>query len=72
MISEYERQWKKQVWGIGEETECCANCKYFHQHYRLEQGRFAVPLHCGHCVRPRMKYRKIYEVCEIFERREET
>lgn len=70
MISEYERQWRKQVWAIGEETECCGNCKHFVQHYRLEQGHFASPLHFGHCTKPRMKNRKIYDVCEIFERKE--
>lgn len=60
----------KQIWGITEETECCLHCKHFYQHYVNDRG-FAFPIHMGHCVRPRMKYRKIYDVCEIFERREE-
>ena len=39
------------------EEKYCKNCAYFRLHYiRYGRGRY-VPLHYGHCVKPRLKKR---------------
>ncbi len=55
---------------IGPETERCENCRHFCRHYVVVQPNpnVAVPTHCGHCVYPRVKNRKIYDVCQHFEK----
>ena len=57
-------------YGIGPETEACANCKYFIQHYILSWAGFD-PLEWGHCTCPRLKNRKIFDCCDRFERKKE-
>lgn len=54
------------------ETECCANCRYFVQHYLREQIGENVWLgetFCGHCFYPRVKVRRRTQWCERFERK---
>ena len=60
--------------GISLDTQACANCRHFYQHYILDPlsgGRYCVPVHSGHCCYPRFKYRKVSDVCEHFERTED-
>lgn len=49
----------------------CATCAHFEQHYHKnpESGEF-TPLHEGHCVYPRIKIRKPYDLCTNYERKE--
>ncbi len=52
----------------------CVNCKHFWQHYICKGGpndtaQWVVPLHCGHCIYPRVKDRKVYDVCEHFKQK---
>lgn len=44
----------------------CATCRYYIQHYKIDRiyaqgmrtlGEFS-PVNCGHCVKPRIKFRK--------------
>lgn len=44
-------------------TEACANCEHFVMHYRKD----GYPLYGGHCVYPRVKDRKVFDVCEHFQ-----
>lgn len=53
--------------GIEPETEACANCKHFYQHYILSWAGFD-PLEQGHCCYPRLKNRRVTDCCEHFER----
>ena len=62
---------------IDEETQCCANCAHFHQHY-IRSAQVSKPhKHCfwpigqGHCTYPRMKNRRTDDVCEYFERKQD-
>ncbi len=47
------------------EVPFCANCIYYYQHY-LSNG---IRLNCGHCCKPKLKFRHDYDTCERFERR---
>ena len=38
------------------ETPICQTCKYFTQHYYLDE-QYCSELECGHCVYPRLKHR---------------
>lgn len=51
------------------ETECCANCKHYIQHYYRRDGYYFT-VHDGHCMHPRIKNRKPTAYCDRFERRE--
>ena len=57
--------------GIGPDTEACANCKHFYQHYVLNPwtGIFET-VAAGHCCYPRVKDRKVDSWCERFEWRD--
>ena len=57
---------------VDTETQCCANCAHFHQHYirdswhsRPGMNVFIEILH-GHCDSPRLKSRQIMDVCDRF------
>ena len=43
----------------------CENCRHYYPHYD-EAGR---ALGCGHCVHPRCKLRRAYDVCDKFEQK---
>lgn len=54
---------------IREDTECCANCKHYIQHYHwFEHYRRFDAVNCGHCRYPRIKNRRPTDVCKHFER----
>lgn len=54
---------------IDEDEECCVNCKHFIQHYTFTpRGKQPFsPVHCGHCVYPRIKDRRPHDTCKHFE-----
>jgi recombinational DNA repair protein (RecF pathway) len=54
-------------YGIGPETEACANCEHFYQHYIWTRYGYES-IAAGHCVYPRVKSRKIYDCYEYFEK----
>ena len=45
-----------------EEKKYCENCEHFVQHYRRDKKR-VYPVHCGHCVYPRVKHRRPDDGC---------
>lgn len=57
------------MYGIEKDTECCLNCKHFVKHYTWWElmGELRT-CHGGHCCYPRMKSRKVYDVCDHFEK----
>ncbi len=57
-------------YGVEPETEACANCKHFYQHYIWIRCGYE-PIASGHCTYPRVKDRKVYDCCEHFEREKE-
>lgn len=57
------RQDYYRCFGMTPETEVCANCTHFYQHYR-EDGE---PIYAGHCAYPRMKPRDPFNSCAHFE-----
>lgn len=44
-------------------TEACVNCVHFQQHYRKD----GKPFYSGHCCYPRLKSRKVFDVCGNFQ-----
>lgn len=55
-------------------TECCKNCKYFVLHYVYAPKMANTPhgfseTWSGHCRHPRLKPRKIYDVCDKYEKK---
>ncbi len=47
----------------GTKMAMCANCEHYIAHYSKEGWDFG----CGHCMHPRLKSRKAYDICEHFE-----
>lgn len=47
----------------GTKMAMCCNCAHYYPHYDEDGRNFS----CGHCVRPRMKLRHAYDICEHFE-----
>lgn len=46
--------------------QTCKTCQHFHQHYHIDAQSYST-VHCGHCVRPRMKHRKPDQTaCEFY------
>ncbi|MCI9402346.1 MAG: hypothetical protein HFF04_01565 [Oscillospiraceae bacterium] len=41
-----------------EEQKTCETCRHFKRHYIHWSGKQYRPLHCGHCVHPRLKDRE--------------
>lgn len=41
----------------------CANCIYYYPHYSKEGWSFGL----GHCIHPRLKNRRAYDLCEHFQ-----
>jgi len=56
MVITYERLRELRFLGVTPETECCANCEHFRQHYDKDGGL----IFAGHCCYPRMKPREPY------------
>lgn len=53
--------------GLMDGDRCCANCVHYHPHYvRRSFGDF-YKISWGHCSYPRLKNRKVLDVCEHFE-----
>lgn len=52
---------------ISPQTECCANCQHYRQHftYLLQEHCFCL-CNAGHCCYPRMKNREPMDVCQHF------
>ena len=48
----------------------CLNCKWFYQHY-LPCGDGFTETHTGHCAKPRVKQRTLFDTCGYFEPRKE-
>lgn len=48
------------------ETQICLNCKHFHRVY-TQSGSAMFALWQGQCAYPRLKWRKINDVCEHFQ-----
>lgn len=49
----------------------CATCKHFAQHYiYMEHFRRYDRMHQGHCKHWRIKPRKVYDLCDHYERKE--
>lgn len=69
------KEWMDKYCNIKEETECCANCEHFYRHYTDNRfrpdifGEFKL-MHEGHCGYPRLKTRRLTDVCDHFKRRE--
>lgn len=63
---------QRAVFEYTEATECCANCKHFHEHYikNSESSYVYTAIWQGHCVNGRIKTRKVTDLCEKFEWRE--
>lgn len=62
---------QRYKYGVRPETEACANCEHFRQHYILDSmGRWEgfIPITEGHCIFRRVKNRKVYDCCEHFEK----
>ena len=52
---------------ISPKTECCANCRYYRQHYcYVAAERGFVEVYDGHCVYPRTKNRTPKDLCAHF------
>lgn len=68
MAITYERLRELRFLDVTLETECCANCEHFHQHYRKD----GFPIFAGHCCYPRMKNRKPDDTCKHFKNKEDT
>ncbi len=68
MVITYERLRELRFLGVTPETECCANCEHFRQHYDKDGGL----IFAGHCCYPRMKPRKPYNTCKHFRNKEDT
>lgn len=50
--------------------ETCKHCKYFYQHYVVDDMR-RTPVNCGHCSKPRLKHRRPNtRACGNFRERE--
>ncbi len=67
------------TFGISNTNECCWNCEYYVRHYaRLPGSLPAVhmngftPIFCGHCKHGRLKSRKATDICDRFQRAEDT
>lgn len=61
----------KALPGLSEESQNCANCKHFIQHFVLAgiyPNQF-VPCCSGTCSYPRIKRRKVYDTCVNFAHR---
>ena len=43
------------------------DCKFFRQHYNCSKHGHISNLDCGHCVFPRTKLRKAYDICGYFQ-----
>ena len=56
--------------GFSQDAEICGNGKHFHWHYVIDfrDPGYCVPIYKGHCAYPRLKDRKIDDVCERFEK----
>lgn len=66
-----ERQRMEQMLQAPRETpEICMHCRYFYRHY-LKTGRWYSSANYGHCTKPRLKIKKTYDTCELFEMRKE-
>ena len=55
------------------EAQICINCKHWVRHYIPGGGIYTVdivPLEVGHCMTRRFKYRKAYDSCENFSRKD--
>lgn len=44
-------------------TEACVNCVHFRMHYCKD----GYPLYSGHCGYPRLKCRKVHDICKHFQ-----
>ena len=57
-------------WNLTPDAALCTNCKHFIRHY-IKGGPMhtvsMVSLDCGHCVFPRTKLRKAYDICGYFQ-----
>lgn len=54
------------------DSQVCANCKHFYQHYVLDSwSRSYKKIHLGHCVYPRQKEKMVTNGCAHFEPRRE-
>jgi len=49
------------------ETQACIHCEHFFRNYIQYFQKYMVPTAYGHCVYPRMKLRKVDDVCEHFQ-----
>ena len=48
-------------------VKSCENCRYFSQHYSMQETWYGV-VHCGHCLNTeKKKKRKPDELCEFWE-----
>lgn len=53
------------VYPINSQTEACANCKYFIQHF-MHDGWCFRPVYMGHCIYPRLKNKRPDDACGNF------
>ena len=55
--------------GIGEQTQCCLNCRYYDQYYVRDHTRAAYfwPMNAGNCTYPTFKPRRPTATCPNFK-----
>ena len=45
----------------------CANCRHYMRHYVfMPESNGYIPVDCGHCMYPRIKYRRPEDHCNLF------
>lgn len=52
---------------MNQDVPMCANCKYFYLHYIPNKIYGFRPIDIGHCCKPRLKSRMVYDTCSFFE-----
>ncbi len=62
---------KKALGMEDNEERVCDNCEFFRRHYIRHSGRY-VQIYEGHCIKGRLKDRKITDTCKLFEFRGEN
>ena len=52
------------------QREICRNCKFFMQHYILDNGQFKW-INAGHCIKLKLRNKQAYsKICEHYEYQE--
>lgn len=65
-------QERERLWAFRrrEDIPMCVTCAHFEQHYYRHVFGHFEPMDEGHCVYPRIKCRRPYDLCDHYKRKE--